>query len=268
MRKSSRKSRGRLPVKRTSVGYFSLRGAWDALVVLFLLAVVGCLSYYMQKHSSDLLTWPPIKQVKVEGNLRPADYEIFKGIVITHVSKGLLRISTSQLAAELEELPWIHRVQSGRSWPNTLEVTVQGQDPIARWGKSGLINVQGEIFFPESMDAYTTSPMLYGDEARAPELVREFENSVKSLEPLGLKLQGLFEDKRHSKQMVLSNGIILVAGDGSVSKKITRFIAAYEQYLSPNINQVKKIDLRYTNGLAVEWKDPQLAGDIEPERAL
>ena len=255
-------------MKRTAVERFSLRGTWDTLVILLLLIAIGCLSYYVQKHATGLLTWPRVERVRVEGNLHPADYEVFKSIVVAHVSKGLLRISTSRLEMELEKLPWVYRVQSRRSWPDTLEVTVQGQDPIARWGKSGLMNEKGEIFFPKSIDSYTALPMLYGDEARAPLLVHEFENSVKSLEPLGLQLQGLFEDERHSKQMVLSNGVILVAGHGNVRKKIARFIAAYEQFLSPQISRVKKVDLRYTNGLAVEWKDPQLAGDIELDRAL
>ena len=47
-----------------------------------------------------------------------------------------------------------------------------------------------------------------------------------------------------------------------MSKKIKRFITAYEQYLATNIKKVKKIDLRYTNGLAIEWKSPQFAQNM------
>ena len=96
-------------MKRTAVERFSLRGAWDTLVILLLLIAIGCLSYYVQKHATGLLTWPRVERVRVEGNLRPADYEVFKSIVVAPVSKGLLRISTSRLEMELEKLPWVYR---------------------------------------------------------------------------------------------------------------------------------------------------------------
>ena len=72
----------------------------------------------------------------------------------------------------------------------------------------------------------------------------------------------MFEDERQSKTLVLTDGLVLSIGDGDVSKKITRFITAYEQYLAKNLNEVKKVDLRYTNGLAVEWKSPQFAQNL------
>ena len=61
---------------------------------------------------------------------------------------------------------------------------------------------------------------------------------------------------------------MLALGDGEVAEKISRFITAYEQYLSPYLSEVEKLDLRYTNGLAVEWNNPHLANNIEMESNL
>jgi cell division protein FtsQ len=72
----------------------------------------------------------------------------------------------------------------------------------------------------------------------------------------------MFEDERQSKILVLTDGLVISIGDGDVSEKIKRFITAHEQYLSKNLNEVKKVDLRYTNGLAVEWKSPQFAQNL------
>ena len=112
------------------------------------------------------------------------------------------------------------------------------------------MNAYGEVFFPDSIAAYASLPVLYGEQPRAKDLARVFENSLEQLKPSGLQLRGLFEDERQSKHLMLSNGLVLEIGDGDVIKKITRFIFAYEQYLSPHFAQVKKIDLRYTNGLS------------------
>ena len=269
MTAQKRKLANKTPASQAVPNYFSLRGAWDVLVIAALLGIVAYGAYWVRAYHPDLLAWPQIRQVTVEGEVHPSDREAFKEIVTARVAKGLFRIPMGRLAQELAGLPWIHRVKVQRAWPDTLMVTVYGQDPIARWGKTGLMNVYGGLFFPESVEAsHAALPMLYGEETRAAVLAGIFEHNVRRLEPLGLQLQGLFEDDRRSKHLVLSNGVILVLGHGELGEKITRFMTAYEEYLSPHMEQVKKIDLRYTNGLAVEWKDPQLAGNFKLERKL
>ena len=264
-----RKHANEAPVARSWPGYLSVRSAWDVLVIAALLGVMAYGAHWLRTHHPDLLAWPQIRQVTVKGEVHPDDREAFKRIVTARVAKGFFRIPAGRLEQELEGLPWIHRVEVRRAWPATLAVTVSGQDPIARWGKTGLMNVYGGLFFPESVEAsYTGLPMLYGEEARAAVLAGIFERNVRRLEPSGLQLQGLFEDDRLSKHLVLSNGVILVLGHGGLDKKITRFMTAHEAYLSPHMEQVRKIDLRYTNGLAVEWKDPRLAGNFKLEHKL
>ena len=263
-----RKNQDKGTAPKAVTGYFSLRDVWDVLMIVLLLGIVVYFSHHVRNSHTGISVWPQIRQVKVEGDLHPADYEAFKEVVVAHVAKGFFRIPMDQLEQELAGLPWVYHAKARRYWPDTLVIMVHGQNPIARWGKEKLMNAYGELFSPESIEPHTALPMLYGKETRAKELASVFENSLRRLEPLGLQLQGLFEDERQSKHMVLSNGIILVIGNGNVSKKITRFITAYKQYLSSHMRQVKKIDLRYTNGLAVEWKDPQLAGNFELERKL
>jgi len=147
----------------------------------------------------------------------------------------------------------------GAPGPDTLSINVIQHSPIARWGDAGLMNAYGDLFFPNKIEPYRFLPLLYGDEARAKELARTFEESMQRLKLLGLKLHGLFEDERQSKHLVLAGGLVISIGDGEVTEKIDRFITAYDQYLAENLSEVKKVDLRYTNGLAVEWKSPQFA---------
>lgn len=253
----------------TVPGYFSLRSMWDVLVLAALLGSVAFVSYWIRTYPPDLLVRPQIRQVTVEGEVHADDREAFRNIVTACVAKGFFRIPVGRLEQELAELPWIYDAKVRRNWPATVMITVQGQEPIARWGKTGLMNVYGGLFFPKTMEtSHAALPMLYGETTRAAVLAGIFERNVRRLEPLGLQLQGLFEDERLSKHLVLSGGIILVLGHGDLGQKITRFMTAYEEYLSPRMDQVKKIDLRYTNGLAVEWKDPQLAGNFKLERKL
>jgi cell division protein FtsQ len=53
-------------------------------------------------------------------------------------------------------------------------------------------------------------------------------------------------------------GIELVLGREQVGEKIKRLALVWESGLSQQVKQIKTIDLRYPNGLAVAWKDGAL----------
>lgn len=248
--------------KKTTVQSFSKRDAWDVIVVAMLLTIIVYFSAYVRNNHFAVAAWPAIENVSISGSIDAVDREALMAVVRTYSAGGFLRLKMDELESALEKLTWVHHASVQRYWPDTLSVNVIQHNPIARWGDKGLMNAYGDLFFPHSIDAYQTLPMLHGDEVRAKELAQTFESSMQQLKLLGLKLRGLFEDERQSKHLVLSNGLVISIGDGNVSDKINRFATAYKQYLAENLNEVKKIDLRYTNGLAVEWKSPQFAQNM------
>jgi len=270
MKKNKRKLKRRTNAKRkkTTVQSFSKRDAWDVIVVVILLAIIVYFSTYVRNNHFAVAAWPAIEFVNINGVFDAVDHKAFKEVIRDHIADGFLHVKMDQLERELEKLTWVRHASVQRYWPNTLHIKVMQHSPIARWGDSGLMNSYGDLFFPNDIEAYQALPMLYGEEVRAKELALTFENSMQQLKPLGLKLRGLFEDGRQSKHLVLSDGLIVSIGDGDVADKIQRFITAYKQYLAENFKKVKKVDLRYTNGLAVEWKSPQYAQNLEMEPNL
>ncbi len=69
-----------------------------------------------------------------------------------------------------------------------------------------------------------------------------------------LKMVEFKEDSRGSWQIKLENGMTLKIGREHQEKRLRRFMVGYAESLKPVINNVKTIDLRYTNGFAVKWK--------------
>ncbi len=254
--------------KKTAVQTFSKRDAWDVIVVIMLFTIIVYFSAFVRNNHFAIAAWPAIENVKVTGVLNAVDHGALKDIIRTHSAGGFLSVQMDQLEKELEKLTWVHQVSVQRYWPDTLSVNVLQHSPIARWGDAGLMNTYGDLFFPNDIKPYQTLPMLYGEEIRAKDLARTFEISMQQLKSLGLQLRGLFEDERQSKHLVLADGLVISIGDGDVTEKIARFVTAYEQYLAENLNEVKKVDLRYTNGLAVEWKSSQFAENLEMEPNL
>ena len=262
IKKHNTRKRNTVRRKKTAVQSFSKRDAWDVIVVIMLLTIIVYFSAFVRNNHFALIAWPAIENVNVSGVLDAVDRDALKDIIRTHSAGGFLRVQMEQLEKELGKLNWVHQVSVQRHWPDTLSVNVLQHSPIARWGDVGLMNAYGDLFFPNDVEPYQTLPILFGEAVRAKELARTFENSMQQLKPLGLQLRGLFEDERQSKHLILSDGLVISIGDGDVSEKIKRFITAYDQYLAENLNEVKKVDLRYTNGLAVEWKRPQFAQNL------
>jgi cell division protein FtsQ len=251
--------------KKITVQSFSKRDAYDVIVVIMLLTIIVYFSTYVRNNHFAVAAWPAIKNVNVTGKVDAVDQNALKSIISAHSAGGFLRVRMEHLEKELVKLTWVNQASVQRSWPDTLSVKILQHDPIARWGDAGLMNTYGDLFFPNDsndIEPYKTLPMLYGEEVRAKELARTFENSMQQLKPLGLQLQGMFEDERQSKVLVLTNGLVISIGHGDVAEKINRFITAHDQYLAKNLNEVKKVDLRYTNGLAVEWKSAQFAQNL------
>lgn len=260
VKRSSRKNTSRR--KKTTVHSFSKRDAWDVIVVTILLTIIVYFSAYVRNNHFVVAAWPVIENVNISGSIKAVDHEALKAIIRSHSAGGFLRLKMEKLETALEKLTWVQQASVQRYWPDTLSVNVLQHSPIARWGDTGLMNAYGDLFFPNDIEPFHALPMLFGEEVRAKELAQTFENSMQQLKPLGLQLRGLFEDERQSKHLVLSDGLVISIGDGDVSEKIKRFITAYKQYLAENLNEVKKVDLRYTNGLAVEWKSPQFAQNM------
>ena len=69
----------------------------------------------------------------------------------------------------------------------------------------------------------------------------------------------LRSDPVHSVELVLSNGLRLVVGRDQIMKKMQRFLAVYRSDLQEKVDSVASIDLRYSNGVAVEWREGALA---------
>ena len=70
----------------------------------------------------------------------------------------------------------------------------------------------------------------------------------------GLGFAGLSLEERGAWTLTLTNGIEVVLGRDQVEERFERFIAVYENRLAARVDEVSRIDARYSNGVAVQWK--------------
>ncbi len=155
----------------------------------------------------------------------------------------------------LESHPWVHNVAVKRIWPVSLQVTVREERPIARWGQGGLLNEAGNVFWPHQIEGSESLPLLVGPETRALEMMTQYLTISQLLRPYGLKLSKLELEPRGAWTLQLDNGIRVLIGRGRIVEKVERFTGVYSNKLTPYIERIKQIDVRYTNGLTVTWNE-------------
>jgi len=70
-----------------------------------------------------------------------------------------------------------------------------------------------------------------------------------------LALESLSMDERGSWRLVLRGGQEIRLGRREIDERLYRFFDVVAPSLAADLNRVEYVDLRYTNGFAVGWRD-------------
>ena len=227
------------------------------VVLLVLLPLLLLVPVYLW---SQQLLAQPIARVSINGKFQHLSNEQLVAVIKPHLAVGFVRVDLDAIRTELRNIPWVMDASLTRRWPDQLEVQVSEQLPIARWGKDGYLNHRGEIFRPTHVESVDSLPKLSGPDSRSAEVISHYRALSELLRVQGLSLDRLELDDRYSWQATINNRITMVLGKDQVMEKMQRFLRVYRQSLSEDLNRIEKIDMRYSNGLAVSWLPQPLKG--------
>jgi cell division protein FtsQ len=211
----------------------------------------------------------PVSRVMVTGNLRHVDRNLLtERVQPLLVGAGFMTVDLQRIRGAVMELPWVAEVAIQRRWPDQLVINVTEQEAIARWGKDGLLNRRGEVFRPQPLGDMSELPLLFGPDNLAAEVVGRYAELRDLLNAQQLALANLGTDDRGSWSATLQNGLVLHLGTGDVLKKIRRFSRVYRDDLHSQVDNIAYVDLRYSNGVAVGWKQATAAANDDGARDL
>lgn len=230
--------------------------AWSrlrqAMLVLFSILLVGAMAAYTQQ-SSTL----PILHVSVEGEFIHVDKAALVKAVTPYATGSFLSVDVANLRKAGEALPWVKQVQVRRVWPDSLHLIVEEQVAIARWQDKWLVNDKGDTFLSSQHDMPTELAVLQGPENSHQVLVQRYQAMAQKLAKQGLVINYLEMDDRRAWNLIFSNGMKVVLGRANSEQRFSRFIGVYQSELNKYASQISIMDMRYTNGLAVVWKQGQ-----------
>lgn len=147
-----------------------------------------------------------------------------------------------------EKLPWARSVSVRRRWPDKLEVVVEEQKELARWGNIALVNSYGELFLAASGSEL---PVFYGPGNAVREVAEHYEAYSKLLVPTGMKISQLALTPRRAWQIKTDKNMVIELGREQMETRLAKFANVYQETLGKLGGRVRYADLRYPNGFAV-----------------
>lgn len=254
-RKTSRQAVRRRSDDQTSRQ--SLRIAGYALAGLtVVLVAVG--SYSLIEWLRDPRAWP-IRQVRIEGKFHNLTRDQIADATQAMLRHGFFGIQVKEVRSRLAELPWVDEVAVRRIWPDGLQLSIQEQVPVARWGDDGLLNAQGEYFAPDNVAEFAVLPRLAGPDTLRERVIRRYIDFRHSLAGINRYLTSIELNERRAWRVELDNGMQIRLGRDAEVQRMALFINVYPQVFAHAQNPAKSVDMRYSNGFAVQWQSPKTA---------
>jgi cell division protein FtsQ len=202
-----------------------------------------------------LLLDRPIRQVIVQGPFERVSVLQIEAAVGDLREAGFLGVRLESVRERIVAIDWVDDAVVRRRWPAEVEILVVEQVPAARWGDSGLLNTRGELFVREARHMPPELPQLSGPEGTERQVARKYLDARTALAAAGFRLRSLELDARGSWRIELTNGIELRLGRESFETRLRRFARIAAPLLTPRVAEVGYVDLRYSRGFAVGWRE-------------
>lgn len=231
-------SRGRAIIKLTA----------KLVIWLSLLVLVSYLAWQWLHDPNNR----PIAHVEVNASYQHLDQVEIEQMVTPLLQQGFYGSSAIKLQQQLAGMPWVAQASFKRVWPDTLVITLVEHEAVARWGDKGVMDKNGDLFFPPLDSIPPGMPKLSGPEVLAPKIFDAYHQMQEILAPEVLRITDIIVSPRHSWQVKLNNGVTLELGREQQIQRLTRFTKAWPQLVAKHHGMITKVDLRYPNGAAVQ----------------
>ncbi len=203
----------------------------------------------------------PVERIVVTGKLEHTREVALQDMVQPALIGGFLSADLLQIREQLESLPWVYEVTVKRRWPNTLEIQVIEQLPIARWGEKGFLNHEGEVFNPSSIGSWGSLPLLSGPPGSERQLIDHYQLISRLLQAVELTVATLSVDARGQLRTTLDGGTEVLLGGEELRERLDRLVSLYDAGLRERKADVQRVDMRYQSGVAVAFfESPEVAG--------
>lgn len=193
-----------------------------------------------------------VSYVAVTGDLMPAQRAEVYGRLLANRNRieGIEDIKQT-----LDQVSWIQQVDVMRRWPDQITITVIPKRPIALWNSDAFLDDNGIVFRSRFLAGMGLA-RLYGPAGSEEEVMEQYQQLAKALGRVGRSIGTLKLDERGAWEFTTTGGIRVMLGKDDIMDRFQRFLLVLgSKQLAPRVIDVKQMDTRYSNGVAVSWKE-------------
>lgn len=186
------------------------------------------------------------------GQLQYASRQELGDALVDELQGPFWLLNLDRIKDKAEAVAWIDKVEVRRRVPRAIELTIFEQQPIARWHNEGLLNHRGEVFVVDGVETqFSHLPVFYGERQELSAMLKTYSAVYTLLAQAELTVFELKLDRRHSWSMVIDHGVGVQLGRENIMAAVDRLLKVYRLAVLPELNSLKRIDLRHSRGLAV-----------------
>lgn len=206
----------------------------------------------------------PVKQVLLQGETIYLQDKDIADFVRQQPQQGMLAIELEEMQRAASQLDWVDKVEIRKVWPEQLIFNVVEHRPAVRIGDKVLTEKGTLIAQGSQQELFIDLPqLLFEEEAKLSKstiesyqkIWQEFKQIKNEFESLSLNLVSLRIDKVNNWKLTFASELEMNLGRKDRMQRVERLSKVYSAINDKPL--LKSIDLRYHNGLAVEWNKPE-----------
>jgi len=203
----------------------------------------------------------PLRWIEINGDFQRLSAEQIRSSVAPLLRNGFFAADLGVVKKRVEAMPWVASVEVRKTWPDKIEIKVTEQIPLARLPDGSLLSRSGVRFSAPGASAMQGLPELSGPESRMSEVSERYLSFGRVLIATGLNIERLNLSPSGSWSLGLTGAIEIKLGREDLDARLKRFAASYARLGVTEARRPQRVDLRYANGFAVQWR----SSTVEPD---
>ena len=224
-------------------------GGWILLLIALAVLAVGLYSFY------KVMTDATVAQLQVVGTNSDIENQQLQQHLSPIIQDNYFTSDLERIRDQALTVSWVDRVVVSRAWPNAIRVRVMPRHAIARWGTGRLLSDNGDVFSEAVVKTHPNLPLLHGPVSQSKMMMRRYNEINQLFHPANLRLKELYLTERMTWFMQFDSGLRIIVDQDQTMTKLQRLSQLAQNDLKPMWSNISAIDLRYRNGLSIQWKN-------------
>lgn len=224
-------------------------GGWLLLFIACVVLIAGIWGLY------KVMTDARVAELDVVGVRSAQEKQQVMSYVSPMMTENYFTSDLRVIRDRTLEISWVDRVVVSRAWPNAIRVRVMPRQAIARWGTGRLLSDSGDVFAELNPTNHQNLPLLHGPTSHSKMMMRRYNEINQLFIPVGIRLKELYLTERMTWFMQFDSGLRVIVDQDQTMSKLQRLSYLAHSDLKPVWSRISAIDLRYRNGLAIQWKN-------------